>query len=560
MNNELLPFYIAVYLILAICCVGSLLYVSFVRSRVFSALILTAVTFVIWRFNADLVQTLQQQYLGYSALRKALHAMPGFDPRSVLSWQIFGAGVLVFASAIVVWALVIFNVYINPSDYKRGTRLLTKKQMIRALKRSGVQRFNAIKVGDFAVPTLLETRSLGIFGEPGVGKTQLVKRIVAAYKNKELPVVAVDPSGELCQKYWRKRDFLLSPVLEKSVPWSPFSEIKTETDCKRVADASIPAGSGESVAWNGYARELYAHILRMLIKEGRATNRDLIQATQIASIEELRIQAGGTGLQRLFEKGNERMASSVLSVMMHYLSALALLDPGAGRESFSVSAWANGKYGSRGLWVPYYEADAAATLPLRCTWVNLLINSALSRSESPDRRVLFVLDELAASGPIDSLSSAVSRGRKYGLTLVLALQNVSQLYSIYGRDDALSILGSLGHMAVLRTPDPETSDYLSRTVGDVEVFKEEVSVNSEGGATRRFNQEIKRPVLASEISNLPDRVGYLKVATVGWVKLRVPLVKSANKISLVRNPMQISKSTKVINNTHNSDISDFDEV
>jgi type IV secretory pathway TraG/TraD family ATPase VirD4 len=560
MNNELLRLYMTVYLILTICCVGTLLYVSFVRSRVLGSLILTAVTFGIWRFNADLVHFIQQQYLGYPALRKALHAIPGFYPDSSHSWQILGAGVLVFSAAIVGWLVVIINIYFNQSDYKRGTRLLYRNEMMRELKRSGVRRFGPVKVGTFPVPTYLETRSMGIFGEPGVGKTQLVKSIVSTYKAKGDPVVAVDPGGELCQKYWQKGDFILSPVLKGSVPWSPFSEVKAETDCKRVADASIPNGTGESVAWNGYARELYAHSLRMLIKEGRTTNRDLIEATQITSIEELRIRAEGTALQRLFEKGNERMASSVLSVMTRYLSALELLDPDAGETSFSVTEWATGKHAGRGLWMPYYETDAAATSALRCTWINLLINAALSLLEDPDRRILFVLDELAANGQIDSLSGAVSRGRKYGLTLVLALQNVSQLFAIYGRDYAQSILGSLGHVVVLRTPDPETSEYLSRTIGDVEVFKQEVSVNSEGGATRRFNQEIKRPVLASEISNLPDRVGYLKIATVGWVKFGVPLVKSANKVTLVRKPMAISKNPCLVKNTPINHISDFDEV
>lgn len=560
MTDDLLPIYMIAYFVLVITMVGAWLYMSFLRSRVLFILISVALILGVWRLNSDVVHFLQQHYLTEPLLRKALHAIPGFHPRSAFSWQILGAGALVLSAAIVGWAIMIFNMYLKQSDYKRGSRLLHKNEMIRALKRKGCRPSDAVNVGDFTVPTDLETRCIGIIGEPGTGKTQIIKRIVATYKARELPVAVVDPGGELCQKYWSNGDFILSPVLIKGVSWSPFSEINGETDYIRVAKATIPEGDGESKAWNGYARQLYAHLLEQLCEEGRTTNKDLIGAVQTSTMAQLRKGAEGTSLQRLFEQGNERMASSVLSVMTHYLSALALLDPEAGKKSFSVTKWGLGKYGVRGLWMPYYETDAAATLPLRCTWINLLIGTALSLTKDPHRRILFVLDELAANGRIDELSGAVNRGRKFGLTLVLALQNVSQLYVIYGRDGALSVLGSLGHMIVLRTPDPETSEYLSRTIGDVEVFKEDVSVNSAGGTTRRINIETKRPVMASEISSLVDREGYLKIASVGWVKLSVPLVKSANKLSLVRKTMKFSRGLALVKNNPNSDISDFDEV
>lgn len=407
-----------------------------------------------------------------------------------------------------------------------------------------IRKHTPVKIGPYTLPKNLETRSFSAVGEPGVGKTQLFHGMLSAYRDRGTPIFAVDTAGELCCRHWQRGDLLFSPVIKGSFSWSPFAEIREESDCQWLAQLTIPSGVGESAAWCGYAQEAYASILVELLKRGKTRNRDLVEATQFSSIEELGRLLNELPIRRQFERGSERMLSSVLSVMTNYLSPLSLLDPNAGQQSTSIREWASGGHQGRSLWLPYFLKDKKALQPLHLTLVSILISTMLDLPENPRRRLVLSLDELAACDVIDLLPEAVARGRKHGLVVLLGYQNMHQLFHLYGQDRTKAMLGSVGHCAILRTPDAETSDYLSQQIGEYECLEKEVSTSSHGEASKRWHRVLRRAVIPGEISNLHDRRGYLKVASVGWTTLTVPLIERPKKIKLVRKPSKIYRHKK----------------
>ena len=120
-------------------------------------------------------------------------------------------------------------------------------------------------------------------------------------------------------------------------------------------------------------------------------------------------------------------------------------------------------------------------------------------------------------------------------------------------------MGSIGHAVVLRTPDPETSDYLSRSIGDKEIQREQSSYSKNGNSTQKII-ETKRAVLPSEISLLIDLNGYIKFAGVGWTKIKIPILKLQNKNSLFpKIDYQLLLDEIDENESHTNNLS-FDEV
>jgi hypothetical protein len=472
------------------------------------------------------------QLYRYGWFRNFIDVIASNSPELVRNSGVMGSWAAFVVGAIPAWLMLVFSYLMrSQSSILRGAELLSESEIVRKLRSAGQAKI-APSLGQYNLPVKLENRSMAIFGEPGSGKTQLILRFLYSIRSRSDRVVAMDVGGEICKKLVMRGDLILSVNIEGGQKWSPFSEIESVMDCTALASSLIASGYGEARTWNGYARELLTVLLSECWRTNQRTNKELNYYVKVASADELKALVNGTSAQRLFEAGNERMLGNVQSILSQCLSFLDLLDPDAGEDSFSLRGWIQNHRSGGWLWIVYDDLTKLATAQLRAAWIEILARSALGLPESSTRNIRLILDELAANGKIDVLMDALARGRKYGLSLMLGIQNIHQLYSIYGKDEALSILGSAGLNVILRTPDPETSDYLSRTIGDAESIREQTTTSSQGGSSMQKIQETKRTVLPSEISSLPDRVGFIKFADVGWGRLRIPLIRLQDRLSL----------------------------
>jgi hypothetical protein len=523
-------------------------------AAVISLIVVVAAT---WYAFSSLPEALKV-FADYEWFRLLLKKISLFEPDLVMSWKSLVAWLSFGIGAIIAWVITImFLVMMSGTNVVRGTELLTSEQLLKKLRRYKKVKFPAL-VGQYFIPYDLETRSFVLFGEPGSGKTLFILRLLVSLRKRSDRIVTMDVGGDLYRKLASKGDRLLSVTSEGGEEWSPFSEIESLNDCSTIAHALIPSGLGESRTWNGYARELLTVFIQECWQKKKRTNQDLIHYVKMATNEELKILVNGTSAQRLFEPGSEKMLSNVQSILSQSLSSLDLLEPKAGEHSFSLRKWIKNNSEKGWLWIVYDDISAASTAPLRAAWSEILAKSAISLEPSSERRIWLILDELASNGKIDVLSQALARGRKYGLSLVLGVQNISQMFSLYGRDEALSILGSVGHMVVLRTPDPDTSDYLSRTIGEVEIVREQISRGAKGSTTTQKIRETKRAVMSSEISKLSDLNGYIKFPGVGWSQLNIPIIKLKDSMSINAKPEPLYASSSKQSNSNGP--STLDEI
>ena len=119
------------------------------------------------------------------------------------------------------------------------------------------------------------------------------------------------------------------------------------------------------------------------------------------------------------------------------------------------------------------------------------------------------------------------------MSVVAGLQTVAQLQATYGREFAQILMSCFSTKLILAAGDNETGRYFEAELGQRETIKESENTgqssrtadwqkSNNAGTTR--SQHIDAAVLASEIQNLPDLHGFLKMP--GWPIVRVQLTRT----------------------------------
>lgn len=368
-----------------------------------------------------------------------------------------------------------------------------------------------LTIGDVEIPFEIEPYHLLLVGTTGTGKTQSISQLLSFVIERGDRVIVCDPNGHHLSRFYRDGDTVLNPFDRRSQGWSIFNEIRRDFDYDRLAQSVVPDGQGPDAAWHHYAQVLLAETLRAIILTGDASTESLIHWLTRVPRAELERLLAGSAAQGLFDNEAARALASVRFILTSHMNCHKHMRHG----DFSLRTWLEAGQGN--LYLTWREDMQASLRPLVSTWVEVLANEMLSLPPDETRRVWLVLDELGGLNRLGSLEAALTRGRKHGLCVVAGLQSTAQLERVYGRDSAVVVRSCFRNLLVLglARSDPDTSEVLSRAMGEVEVEREQYSV-SEGpqGITHSVttSRGLERVVLASELAELPDLTGYLALA------------------------------------------------
>ncbi len=377
-------------------------------------------------------------------------------------------------------------------------------------------RRHQITLGGVPVPADIEPNHLLVSGGTGAGKSVVLGGVLATVRDRAHDrVIVVDPGGDMMSRFWRDGDTILNPLDARSVAWSPFAEMASVHDADRLAKSMIPdvPGAGDSQQWQLYSQALVGAVLERLRESGRASNADLLRVLTIDKSADIEALVAGLPAQTLFDTGAAKMLSSVRGIIGSYLPSYRFLPPDASASAFSLRRWV--VEGSGWLWMPVRDDMMDAVRPLIAAWIGEAVSAALSQAPDPQRRLWLVLDELAALGRVQSLSSALTKGRKFGLCTVAGLQTIAQLKEIYGPFGAQVLLSCFSSQLLLRAPDPDTARWCSDSIGQRHVIRKvsSESQNSGGGGKSESEQHaIEAAVLPAELQNLPKLQGFLRLA------------------------------------------------
>ncbi len=136
----------------------------------------------------------------------------------------------------------------------------------------------------------------------------------------------------------------------------------------------------------------------------------------------------------------------------------------------------------------------------------------LKRPKPGQKKVWFVIDELASLQRLPQLHTAITESRKSKNPLVLGFQGKAQLEDIYGRL-AEVMLSQPATKIFIRTGEPKAAEWISESIGKVEIerLRETKFDGSRAGKNFTVDRQVEPLVMPSEIAGLEDRHAYLKL-------------------------------------------------
>ncbi|MGH8261635.1 MAG: type IV secretion system DNA-binding domain-containing protein, partial [Steroidobacteraceae bacterium] len=278
---------------------------------------------------------------------------------------------------------------------------------------------------------------------------------------------------------------------------------------------------GREGRWRKDALTFLTAVLRLLHRENDCPVARLYRLLVVAEPAELRDLLAATPAAPFLGEDNGKFFESVRSVTTVHTAALEHLAGQANGDPLSVRRWI--REGRGVLFLPYRAGEIAVLRNVVSTWMRLAIFEAMNTAEC-DQRLWFVVDELDALGAIDGLKDALVRLRKFGGRCMLGFQSIAQVRGTYGDAEAQTIVENCGNTLILRCSASErggTAEFASRLIGQREIIRPHIAESRSVGfaghahATRTVSQQYvtESAVLASEIEQLPDLGGFLKLAS-----------------------------------------------
>jgi len=407
------------------------------------------------------------------------------------------------------------------------------------------QRLAGITLAGLSVAAEDEAKHFKLIGTTGTGKSTAIGEMIAAALARGDRAVIADPDAGYLRRFYdpQRGDVILNPFDPRSAKWDLFAEISNDYDVEQLARSLIPDHEGADRSWRGYARTFFSAVTAQARAAGTREVSELYRLLVVAGTAELKTLVAGTPAQPFLEEHNGRMFDSIRSVTSSAVSALEYVAR-QHNAPLAVRAWVQGTRPSpaagatRGggvLFMPYRAGQVAALRSTISAWMRLAIFEAMNREEG-EQRLWFVVDELDALGQIDGLKDALARLRKFGGRCVLGFQSIAQVSSTYGSGEAQTIVENCGNTLILRCSGSEhggTSQFASRLIGDREVIRVTTSRSRRAtellsSLTQAEHLGVEPAVMGSQIEQLPDLTGYLKLASSPeWrrVKLHPPALR-----------------------------------
>ncbi|MET4133587.1 hypothetical protein ABIE62_002738 [Porphyrobacter sp. MBR-155] len=379
----------------------------------------------------------------------------------------------------------------------------------------------ALTIGTVPIPGRLETRHMAMIGTTGSGKTTALRQLLDGIASRGEAALVYDTSGEFVAHYYRpeRGDVILNPFDARCAYWSPFAEIAHPADADRIARQLITeTGQHDSDVWLDTSRILVANMIRALWREGNATLPALLHALQDRTKDDLKTWLAGSSSARTFADDADRATASVLFMLAKAADLVQFLRvDGSGGTPFAFRDFIHELDKRNGakpwIFVPRKEDYFEASKPLLACWLECAASAVMGLPPSPDRRIWFVLDELADLPRVDNLARLLPEGRKFGAAVILTFQALGQMQHRYGPKIAEAMLGCCNTKLFLQTIDSETRVWTSQTIGECEVEIQTMTDALPDGddkprTTLGKIRKMRPAILESEL-RLPKFEGYL---------------------------------------------------
>lgn len=395
---------------------------------------------------------------------------------------------------------------------ERGNKIISSKELEKLVRKK--KEASDLIVEDVPLVKDSEKTHILVTGTTGAGKTNLINGLLPQVGERGDRAFVVDTTGDMIAKYYNpdRGDVIINPFDERSHDWDIIHECQHEFQYDNLSKAIVPPNHNSSEPmWRDASALTFSAALQKARKENMSP-KEIHEILFHSTLKQYGNFFRGTDAFVYADPNGEKTTMSFRSTLTTNVQFLKHL--GKERSKFKVSDWLKDDSEKSWVFVTANEDMLGTLSPLISALFSAVTTTLMSKGESFERRVWFVMDELPALQKLRALEPILSKGRKYGACVLAGLQDMAQFNQIYGHNGAKTILNLFNTKFFFRFNEVESAEYLSRWLGEEEIeeFKENLSYGAHqmrDGVSLTEQKSIKKLVLPTEILRLPTMHCYV---------------------------------------------------
>jgi hypothetical protein len=406
-----------------------------------------------------------------------------------------------------------------------------------------------------SIPIHRELGNIFVWGMQGAGKSNFIKFLLKQIIHRADKVIIYDMKGEYTQLFLNEKSTLISPRDLRSAAWDISQDI-TDTGLAEVfAESVLSAEATTESFWIDSARTVLKGVLIGLINSPEEWGWSSLNDALFSSDKELNsfLIKHYKPAAVLIQPDDKMTASirSMISAQLSWINEVAKYWENAD-NTFSISKWLSNAEKTT-LLVQGDLKSPTLSSALITALMSLATCAVLARPDTKDDRVWLVLDELGNLNKSRSLEQWLSLGRSKGCRTLAGTQQLSQMNSIYGENNANTILGLFNNVIVFKlAPSGNSPDTASKLFGEHRVEFVTKSTDHKGNKSFTVHQENRPLVEPSKFVHLQQPSlkngieGYMLIAgSNAAYKLKWPIETSLTEIADASVTQKISISPAI---------------
>lgn len=431
---------------------------------------------------------------------------------SVSSTAMFGSLSIFILStliaSIMVWKFRVKQFNQTDLFHIRGPRLLKGSKAAHhfkcATKREGTR--GLFIHPSLQIPLIKEVGNFLIWGMQGAGKSNLIKSFIKQILQRKDRALIYDIKGEYTELFLVDGCLLLSPKDERSINWNLGLDITDIGLAEVFAEAVISSNITKETFWVDSARVVLIGVIVGLIKAGKPWSWAELSKHLFCKDEELLKWLDSYPQAATFIKPEDKTTASIRSMIATQLSwvkTLAELNQNSG-DVFSIGEWLKAR-AKKTLIVQGDLTSPLMSSALITTLLAILTNKVLSQPDTQTESIWLVLDELSTLNKSKRLETWLALGRSKGCKTIAGVQLLSQIESVYGKEDANTVLGLFGNVVTFKlAPTGDSADKASDSLGKRRVEYQTATTNEKGERSHSLHQEDIAIVKPEDLIHLPQ--------------------------------------------------------
>ena len=384
--------------------------------------------------------------------------------------------------------------------------MLTPRQFNRMCRGDGIG-FKTDEMREMIrIPARAEAQHMQIIGDTGAGKSALMFQVLRQVRGRGDSAIVYDPAREFVKRFYDpdRGDVILNPLDKRCPYWGPAEELRSRSEAKALAVSLFQPPQDRK---GEFFIESPQKIFAFLMAYG-PTPDELVQ--WMSNPEEIDRRLKGTEHAHLIDPRAHQQRAGVLGSLGLVADSLRLLPKESeANGTWTATEWAEKRQGW--IFLTSLPAEREALRPLQSLWIDWLVLRLLNEPTEAQKRVWFVIDELASLQKLPQLHTAITEARKSRNPVVLGFQGKAQLEYLYGHL-AEVMLSQPATSVWLTTKEPNAGEWVSKFIGKVEIerLRETHFDGTRSGRNFALDRQVEPLVLESEISGLADLHAYMK--------------------------------------------------